>query len=222
MDEIKKLIEQQNVVLGRISDSIQNNIYEKQKLDLSELCVLGAKHRSDKTPVIGHSYTLFYHNILGPIRNRVKKVFEIGIGFQETMPVVNYKVGASLYMWEDYFPNAQIYSCDIRADLKIETDRIKTFRCDQSQSGDLSKLAEDLGGNFDLIVDDGSHVSDHQIISAIALVPYLSEYGYYFIEDVHKDNVVKVTDQLRRFGFTTDVHRFKKSMVDDIIISVQK
>ena len=36
-----------------------------------------------------------------------------------------YRDGASLLMWRDYFPNAQVYGADI-LDIKVEGERIQT------------------------------------------------------------------------------------------------
>jgi hypothetical protein len=38
--------------------------------------------------------------------------------------------------------------------------------------------------NIDIVIDDGSHVQSHMIISFIKLFPYLKENGIYIIEDI--------------------------------------
>jgi hypothetical protein len=42
----------------------------------------------------------------------------------------------------------------------------------------------ELGGNFDLIIDDADHVPAHQISAALTLLPFLAPGGTYVIEDV--------------------------------------
>ena len=44
-----------------------------------------------------------------------------------------------------------------------------------------------LGGNFDLIVDDGSHDLEHQILTVNILARYLAPGGIFIIEDVNRD-----------------------------------
>ena len=195
---------------------------------ITPLCHLGAKYASDKSPLVHHSYTPYYYEIMNPVRKKVKKFFEIGIGFPETMFHMSeewwrkYKPGASFFMWQDFFPNAQIYGCDIKPEVMIKEDRIETFICDQADSGKMCSLVEKIGGEFDFIVDDGSHVVDHQIISAIALFPYLTSDGVYIIEDVKKEHVEKITCSLNQMEVSYGVHRFNEAGNDDILISITK
>ena len=71
--------------------------------NMTRLCELAEKYGSDKTPSIFHGYTPFYDELL---KDRdVKRVLEIGIGNVACMNhVKDYKPGASLRMWRDYFP----------------------------------------------------------------------------------------------------------------------
>jgi hypothetical protein len=41
-----------------------------------------------------------------------------------------------------------------------------------------------ISGDFDIIIDDGSHINSHQIETFKILFPKLKSGGYYFIEDV--------------------------------------
>ena len=152
----------------------------------TELCRLAAKWKTDKVPSICHGYTPYYHELF---KGRdIRKMLEIGIGFPETMcPTVGtgYKTGASLFMWEEYFPGAEIYALDIRPDLLVNEGRIKSFLCDQGNESSLREAAEKLGDGFDLIIDDGSHFPEHQVLSAVTLIPLiLNPGGLYIIEDV--------------------------------------
>ncbi len=181
----------------------------------TDLCLLALWHRSDKVPALGHNYTPFYHSMFSQRRHLVKKVLEIGIGFPETMPIDNYKIGASLYMWRDYFMNAQIYGADIREDILINEDRIHSYKVNQGQSTELFALIDKIGADFDLIVDDGSHKTDHQIISAITLAKYTS---CYVIEDVQEPVVVKRA--LEEYGYTCAIHQFDPNKIDDCLVVV--
>jgi hypothetical protein len=159
---------------------------------VTELCKLALKYGSDKTPAIFHNYTPYYHQLLNSRRDKVKRVLEIGIGYPETMGHTDakYTTGASLYMWRDYFPNAEIFALDNRRDILLSDDRIKSFYCDQSSEESLRDIArhllvEHLGTErFDLIIDDGSHKPEDQALSARMLAPLLADDGYYIIEDV--------------------------------------
>ena len=87
--------------------------------------------------------------------------------------------GGSLQLWKTVFPNAQIVGFDINPDCKrFEEDRISVVTGDQTDT----KLLQSLGG-FDVVIDDGSHVREHQSQSFNALWP--STRGVYVIEDCH-------------------------------------
>lgn len=152
---------------------------------MTRLCELAEKYGSDKCPAVFHGYTPFYDELL---RGRdVKRVLEIGIGSQATMPfVTDYKPGASLRMWRDYFPKAHIYGLDNdRTVLINELGGIHSLCCDQSSEKSLLLTAELLGGEFDLILDDGSHIVEHQALTANTFIPkLLAPNGVYIIEDI--------------------------------------
>ena len=115
-------------------------------------------------------------------------MLEIGIGCPENMGhVEGYGIvpGLNLFMWQEYFPEAEIYGLDIRLDILVNEGRIKSFQCDQGSEKSLRAAAAKMGGGFDLVIDDGSHVPEHQVLTARTLIPLiLKPDGIYVIEDV--------------------------------------
>ena len=83
----------------------------------------------------------------------------------------------------DEAPLAEERPADIAETLLFETERIKTSLCDQSNAAQLRAFASEYGP-FDIIIDDGSHLADHQTISFFALFDFVRPGGYYLIEDV--------------------------------------
>jgi hypothetical protein len=155
---------------------------------MTRLCEIAEKWRTDKTPAVRHNYTPFYDQWLSG--REVKKVLEIGIGsVPDMLHVKDYVVGASLFMWEEYFPDAQIYGLDVRPESLINKGRIRSFLCDQGSEESLRSVMPSLGENFDFILDDGSHVPAHQILTAKLFVPLLRPGGLYVIEDVQEPYV---------------------------------
>jgi glycosyltransferase involved in cell wall biosynthesis len=147
------------------------------------LCKLASRYGSDKCPRIGHTYTPVYHKFLSNIN--VKNFLEIGIGNIPLMsPLVGntYRPGASLRMWRDYFPEATIYGCDIDSTVLFEEERIKTFWVDQSSEEILQKNVPDK--QYDIILDDGSHILEHMMTSFKSLWTRVVPGGLYIIEDV--------------------------------------
>lgn len=151
----------------------------------TRLCDLAEKYGSDKVASIFHGYTPFYDELL---RDRpVKRVLEIGIGTPNSMcHMEKYEVGASLRMWRDYFPEAQIWGLDNDVSAMLDpSPRINTMFCDQSSEESLLRVASALGERFDLIIDDGSHQYLHQALTANIFIPrLLAKGGVYVIEDV--------------------------------------
>jgi len=151
----------------------------------TELCSLGVQFNTDKSPFRpltygrSHNYTPYYHQLFEGRRNSVKKVLEIGVAG-----------GGSLRMWENYFPAAEVYGIDNNPDYLFNEGRIKTYLCDQNNEEQLRNLMSQLGGNFDLILDDGSHEPSHQILSVNILMSYLAPDGIYIIEDVCHPHLV--------------------------------
>ena len=150
-----------------------------------DLCQLATKWRSDKDPSVLHGYTPYYHALLG--KKDVRKMLEVGIGCPDNMEHVEgyHTVGSNLFMWQEYFPDAEIYGLDIRPDILVNEGRIRSFQCDQGDEGSLRRAAEWAGSGFDLVIDDGSHMAEHQVLTASVLIPLLLEPdGIYVIEDV--------------------------------------
>lgn len=145
----------------------------------------------------GHSYIPWYENLFEGRKDSVKKILEVGIG-----PIQEGR--SSLFMWRDYFPNAQIYGID-NDEKKMGDfgDRIQLFLCDQSDEKTMKKLGEHYGP-FDLIVEDGSHEVAHQISTAKSFVPFLADNGMYVIEDVSKPEEI----QEGLSGFDCELHIF--------------
>lgn len=146
---------------------------------MNHLCGLGLKHDTDKSPYwrgnTGHPYTPFYEQLL--MGRKVKRLLEIGVC-----------TGASIRMWEEFLPDAEIYGLDIVpeviAETKFATDRVKLKLSDASDASSLLSMMREINGSFDIIIDDGSHLVKDQITAANTLIPFLEWNGTYIIEDV--------------------------------------
>ena len=140
-----------------------------------------------------HNYTDIYAAYLEGTRHSPISLLEIGIGVvgdRWNARIVHGRNtgGASLKMWYDYFPKARIFGIDINPCPYLDNDRIKTFVADQSKPGDLEAFAASTNGvEFDVIVDDGRHLPEHQQISLGVLFKRLKSGGLYIIEDL-EDN----------------------------------
>jgi len=133
---------------------------------------LGIKFGTDKSS-IGHDYLNFYERYLASIREHAVKILEIGI-----------LGGASLAVWESYFQNGVIIGADIDKTIKcFAHHRVKVEIIDQSNIEHLTQIAL-KHGPFDVIIDDGSHMWEHQITTLRTLFPFLKNTAFYIVEDL--------------------------------------
>lgn len=119
-------------------------------------------------------YFDIYERHFNPFVGKKIKVLEIGIW-----------QGGSLKMWKDYFgEQVEIIGIDIDARCKrFEEDHIRIYIGDQSNPEFLKSVIESEWG-FDIIIDDGGHRMDQQIVSFQTLYPALKNNGIYLCEDV--------------------------------------
>jgi hypothetical protein len=170
---------------------------------------MARNHRTDKFP---HGYTVQYRHHFHSLRNKKIRLFEIGVGgFGDPD-----KGGESLRMWKDYFRKAEIYSIDIVDKTRLEERRIHICKGDQNDPAFLNDFASRFGP-FDVIIDDGSHQSEHVITSFRALFPHLKENGVYVIEDLfysYDEHLGGSPDDLNDSSRTS--LGMLKSLVDDM------
>jgi len=160
--------------------------------EVTKLAQLALKYGSDKCPQIHHFYTEYYAGLFLGRKNEIKKVLEIGVGYPECMThSPNYQIGASLSMWQDYFPNALVFGIDIRQDLVFKNNRIETFLCDQTDKAGLMNLIKKIGTDIDFVIDDGSHLPEDQVFTCLTLMPLLQNKVIYIIEDVRYKEIAK-------------------------------
>jgi hypothetical protein len=135
-----------------------------------EIDELAIKYGSDKSS-LHHGYTRYYDFYFSSIKNEVKNILEIGI-----------LGGSSIKMWQEYFAAAVVHGVDIDPECKkYENPRTKIYIGDQSDPNFMGVLAKNE--KFDIIIDDGSHISEHQIKTFGFLFSSLKDNGIYVIED---------------------------------------
>lgn len=120
-------------------------------------------------------YFEFYEKYFVKFKNKDIRILEIGVAG-----------GGSLQMWKNYFgKNSLIVGIDIDTRcLNYAGDNIHIEMIDQNNKADIEKLISKYN-NFDLIIDDGSHINEDMINSFKWLFPILNYGGIYFVEDTH-------------------------------------
>lgn len=139
-----------------------------------------------------HSYTGFYQELLSQMK--ITRLCEIGIGYESMMKdfVPRYIHGASLHMWAEALPEAEVFACDIRPETLINEGRIHSMEVDQTKLQDLGEFLSFTNGPCQLTIDDGCHDTSSQIFTAQFFLPILSKGMVYVIEDVSEpDRIVE-------------------------------
>lgn len=146
-------------------------------------------------PWASHTYSDFYSGLFSHCRGGVSAVFECGIGTtdtnnpstmgQEGVP------GASLRVWRDYFPNANVFGADIDTTVLFQEDRISTFCVDQLDPKSIADLWKKVSvPSFDLMIDDGLHTFEGGSTLFLYSIHKLTPHGVYIIEDVYPSDLL--------------------------------
>jgi hypothetical protein len=164
---------------------------EKQS---TPLCEIMGRNKSDKGSIditsSWHNYTPFYYSIFKDLRDKKLRIFELGLGTNNVNIKSNMGIdgrpGASLYGWAEFFPNASIYGADIDKDILFQTERIKTYYCDQTNPSIISDMwnSKGLDDKFDIIIEDGLHTFTANVCFFENSIHKLNSGGYYIIEDI--------------------------------------
>jgi hypothetical protein len=138
------------------------------------LTKIGLKYNTDKSYF--HLFTEFYNDYFEKYRDKNINILEMGIF-----------TGLSLQMLAEYFPKATIYAIDINEEYVNNANNYKkniiAYQCNQIDFVKLQELFQHM--KFDIIIDDGSHITSHQQKSLGFFFPYLNKEGIYICEDLH-------------------------------------
>lgn len=175
-----------------------------------------------KTPAL----LRFYSRLL--VGLKAERILEIGV-----------KGGGSTAFWKQLFPSATVVGLDIDLRTRLGGDGVIYVQGDQSDVVQLAALAAQYGP-FDLVIDDGSHMSDHQTASLRALLPHVRAGGIYVIEDIHENIKPEKGDDIWPDFVMTVFHRMRTARapispdragtqlaletfprIDDLIVSAQ-
>jgi demethylmacrocin O-methyltransferase len=133
---------------------------------------------SDKHTSGWHSYGHTYGEAFRCRKYRRVRLLEIGIGgYRDSLG------GRSLLAWQAFFPFGAIVAADIVPKPELGGRRRRIVELDQSSAEALDALRV-REGPFDIIIDDGSHVNAHQILTFQQLFGALKDGGIYVVEDV--------------------------------------
>ena len=156
-----------------------------------------------KSPYRSIKHTTYfgvYDHIFTKYKNKKITFVEIGI-----------LGGGSLFMWRKFFgPKARIIGVDMNPEAKKwEKDGFEIFIGSQSDKLFWTKFVKDVG-KVDIVLDDGGHTYDQQIITTEMLLENLKDEGLLVVEDTHTSYID---------GFGNEKYSFinyTKNMIDRI------
>jgi len=151
-------------------------------------------------------YFEIYHRHFQKFVGRPVNVLEIGI-FS----------GGSLGMWKNYFGDkCHIHGVDIQPEcLAYQSDSVTVVIGDQGDRG-FWKEFKAKAPRLDVVIDDGSHRPEDQIVTFEELLPQLNPGGVYVCEDVH-DTTNRFAQYLN--GFAANLNASDLDWQDDKISS---
>jgi len=146
-------------------------------------------------------YFPIYEKLFESYKNKPITFVEIGI-----------LDGGSLEIWKKYFgKNSRIIGIDNNPECKkFQNENCEIFIGSQSDPNFWKKFYHQVG-NIDIILDDGGHTNDQQIISLINSVQNINNGGLHVVEDIHS-SYQKHYGNPYKYSFIN----FSKKTIDDI------
>ena len=158
----------------RYLDTVTPEEYAPQtgEVDLTEITLTGLAdlYGSDKGN-IKHGYTKVYEKLIADLTPNRKtaqlRVGEIGVA-----------CGASLRMWANYLPQSSIEGFDIRPECASLCKDLSNVSITIADARTLDRR------NYDLFVDDGSHIAEDIVGTLVHCQNWVRSGGFYVIEDM--------------------------------------
>ncbi len=160
----------------------------RKRLAAAKLKELYDYYGSDKAR--DHDYHLLYGSLLSDPTS-VTDLLEIGLGTNNPRLISNMgkrgRPGGSLRAFRDFLPEARVYGADIDRQILFEEGRITTFFVDQTDPVSLTALASQIGGHFDLIIDDGLHSPNANLAVLDFGLRRIKVGGWLVVEDIRSE-----------------------------------
>lgn len=167
----------------------------------SHLDVFRAYKNSPYLSLKHSTYFQVYEELLSQYRNTEFTFVEVG--------VLN---GGSLFMWREYFgEKARIIGIDLNPlAKKWEKDGFEIYIGSQSSPEFWDQFFKDVG-IIDVLLDDGGHTEEQQIITTAKCIPFINDGGILIVEDI-QTSYLKESGHPSKYSFVS----YSKSIVDAI------
>lgn len=119
-------------------------------------------------------YFDIYHRHLSKFIGRPVTVVEIGV-----------YSGGSLPMWRHYFGSGcHVHGVDIQPECKVYENGYTTIHIGDQSSREFWKGFRERVPQVDILIDDGGHLAEQQIVTLEEMLPALKPGGVYICEDI--------------------------------------
>ncbi len=160
---------------AKIHTPIISSDYETPSTSPNTLEVYFDAHETGRGIWKWRHYFDIYHRHFRKFIGQEVHVLEIGV-----------YSGGSLEMWRHYFgPKCRIYGVDIEEVCKCyENEYTEIFIGDQ-EDRNFWKTFKERVPSIDILIDDGGHHYEQQIVTLEEMLPHLRPGGIYLCEDLH-------------------------------------
>lgn len=146
-----------------------------------------------------------YERHLSKFVGKAPKILEIGV-----------LGGGSIELWLKYFgEGTQVIGVDIDPRcLEYKYDgNAQVIMGDQSNPTFWDEFL-DKNTDFDIIIDDGSHIMEHQVLTLQKTFPHLKEGGVYICEDTHTSYWPKWNGEYDKKGTFLDYSKYLSDIMN--------
>jgi len=187
--------------MTQITKSADSSNKKPYELEIGRLDIYESYKKSPYLSLKHSSYFQVYADLLDQYRNKQVTFVEVGVAN-----------GGSLFMWRDYFGvSARIIGIDFNPNAKkFEKDGFEIHIGSQSDP-DFWELFFKSVGPVDIVLDDGGHTFEQQIVTVHNCIPNINEGGLIIVEDTH-------TSYAPSFGYPTKYSfiEWTKKLIDNV------
>jgi cephalosporin hydroxylase len=157
-----------------------------------------------------HTYSVIYDRLFYQYKEKEVDFLEIGLNF-----------GGNVAICSEYFSKINHYGIDMQDNVIIDKSKFTFYHGSFDDENIVKKVYE---RKYDIILEDASHILEHQIKSIEIYLPLLKENGIMIIEDVQNmNNLVSLYSKINsetHFSYTIDMRK-NKFKNDDILLVIE-
>lgn len=187
--------------MTKITQSAASSNKKPYEQEIGSLDVYESYKKSPYLSLKHSSYFQVYADLLDQYRNKPITFVDVGVAN-----------GGSLFMWRDYFGvSVRIIGIDFNPNAKkFEKDGFEIHIGSQSDPDFWENFFKSVG-SVDIILDDGGHTFEQQIVTVHSCIPNINEGGLIIVEDTH-------TSYAPSFGYPTKYSfiEWTKKLIDNV------